>query len=84
MDFSIDIIVNGEKVGAVIGGQVLPVVPDEDKFRKTAQDLGINPEDYIKALRKVPIASESKIRDAKRSIWYCSQSDGQSGISSLF
>ena len=64
MDFSIDIIVNGEKVGAVIGGQVLPVVPDEDKFRKTAQDLGINPEDYIKALRKVPIASESKIRDA--------------------
>lgn len=64
MDFSIDIIVNGEKVGAVIGGQVLPAEPDEEKFRQTAQDLGINPDEYIKALHKVPIASESKIRDA--------------------
>ena len=30
MDFSVDIIVNGEKVGAIIGGQVLPSPPDED------------------------------------------------------
>lgn len=64
MDFSIDIIVEGEKLGAVIGGQVLPSEPDEDKFRKTAEELRINPDKYIEALRKVPIRSEKSIRAA--------------------
>lgn len=62
MDFSVDIVVNGEKVGAIIGGQVLPKVPDEDEFRKKAEELGINPDAYIQALRKVPISTEERIR----------------------
>lgn len=64
MDFSADIVVNGEKVGAIIGGQVLPNPPDEEKFRETAIELGINPDEYITALRKVPISTESRIRCA--------------------
>lgn len=61
MDFSADIIVEGEKVGAMIGGQVLPGEPEEEKFRKIAGELKINPEDYIKALQKVPIKTEKSI-----------------------
>ena len=64
MDFSMDIIVEGEKVGAVIGGQVLPNPPDEEEFRKTAQELGVNPDEYIEALRKVPVSTEKRIRAA--------------------
>ena len=64
MDFSIDIKVNGEKVGSIIGGQVLPNPPDEEKFRETAVELGINPDSYIAALRKVPVSTEEKIRAA--------------------
>lgn len=64
MDFSRDIIVNGEKVGAIIGGQVLPENPDEDKFRAIAVELGINPDEYIAALRKVPVRSEHSIKAA--------------------
>ena len=62
MDFSVDIVVRGEKVGAIIGGQVLPSPPDEDKFRRIAQELGIDPEQYLQALRKVPVSTEKKIR----------------------
>ena len=62
MDFSVDIVVSGEKVGAIIGGQVLPSPPDEDKFRRIAQELGIDPEQYLQALRKVPVITEKKIR----------------------
>lgn len=62
MDFSVDIVVNGEKVGAIIGGQVLPNPPAEDKFRKIAQELDIDPEQYLQALRKVPVSTEKKIR----------------------
>ncbi|MGN0151157.1 MAG: PocR ligand-binding domain-containing protein [Wujia sp.] len=62
MDFSVDIVVEGEILGKIIGGQVLPNEPDEDKFRKLAVELGINPDEYINALRKVPIKSEESIR----------------------
>ena len=64
MDFSNDIIVNGEKVGAIIGGQVLPEVPDEEKFRGIARELGIGEDAYIAALNKVPVRDEKTIRAA--------------------
>lgn len=64
MDFAADIIVEGEKVGAIIGGQVLPTAPDEEKFRNIAKELSINPDDYIRALRQVPVRSEKSIRAA--------------------
>lgn len=62
MDFSIDIIVEGEVLGKIIGGQVLPNEPDEEAFRKLAVELNINPDEYIKALRKIPIKTEESIR----------------------
>lgn len=62
MDFSIDITVNGEKVGAIIGGQVLPAPPDDEKFRAIAEELGIDSDQYIAALHKVPVSTEAKIR----------------------
>lgn len=64
MDFASDIIVNGEKVGAIIGGQVLPNEPDVEKFESIAKELGINPKDYIEALAKVPVRTETSIKAA--------------------
>ena len=64
IDFSIDLILNGEKVGAVIGGQVLPDHPDEEKFREVARELNINEDSYIAALKKVNVRSEAGIRAA--------------------
>ncbi|RKI41006.1 chemotaxis protein [bacterium D16-51] len=64
MDFSVDIVVNGQKLGAVIGGQILPKEPDEEKFRATAEELGIDPDVYIRALKKVPVSDEKRIRAA--------------------
>lgn len=64
MDFSIDLKIGEEKVGAIIGGQVLPAPPDEEKFRSIARELGINEDLYIEALRKVPVRDEKTIRAA--------------------
>lgn len=60
-DFSIDIILDGEKLGSVIGGQVLPSEPDEEKFANIARELGIDPEAYVKAVRKVPVRPAKSI-----------------------
>ena len=64
MDFSVDIKVGDEKMGAIIGGQILPEAPDEESFRKTAKELGIDEDEYIAALNKVTISSEEKVRAA--------------------
>ncbi len=62
MDFSIDIKVKDEIVGKIIGGQILPEEPDEEKFRELAKEFGIDPDAYIEALRKIPIRTEESIR----------------------
>ena len=61
MDFSVDIKVGDEKVGAIIGGQILPEAPDEESFRKTARELGIDEDKYIKALKKVNVKTKEQI-----------------------
>ena len=55
---------NGQVLGSVIGGQVLPENPDEDKFRSVARELGINEDEYIEALGKVAVRTEEEITSA--------------------
>ncbi len=63
IDFGIPIMLNdGTVLGNIIGGQVLPEQPDENKFRETAQELGINPDQYISALNKVTVKTREEIK----------------------
>lgn len=62
VDFGIPITLNdGTVLGSVIGGQVLPENPDDEIFRKTAKELGINEDAYIEALHKVNVKSREEI-----------------------
>lgn len=62
-DFGIPITLNdGTVLGSVIGGQVLPNPPDEAQFRATARELGIDEDQYIKALGKVKVKTMDEIR----------------------
>jgi len=62
VDFGIPITLdNGKVLGNIIGGQVLPENPDEENFRQTARELGINEDEYIKALRKVNVKTQAEI-----------------------
>jgi len=64
VDFAIPIIIKGKHVGSILGGQILTSVPDEEKFKRIAVDIGIDPDEYIRALRKIPIISENKVRNS--------------------
>lgn len=66
MDFASDIFINGEKICSVIGGQVLPKEPDEEKFREVAREIGVPEDEYIEALRKVPVRTEKEIKAAAK------------------
>ena len=68
VDFGIPITLSdGTVLGSVIGGQVLPEHPDEEKFRQTARELGINEDLYIKALKNVNVKTRKEI-DASASL----------------
>ena len=62
VDFGIPITLNdGTVLGSVIGGQVLPENPDDEKFRATARELGIDEDEYIEALHKVNVKTREEI-----------------------
>ncbi len=69
VDFAAPIIVNGIEIGAILGGQVLDAPPNEAYFRRIAREIGVNEEEYINALRKVPIVSRQQI-DAAAEMLY--------------
>lgn len=66
VDFNLDIKLNktGEILGSIVGGQVLPENPDENKFRAIAKELGIDGDKYISALHKVNIKSQEEIKSS--------------------
>lgn len=67
VDFSIPItLTDGTVLGSVIGGQVLPENPNEDAFRRTARELGVNEELYINALKKVSVKTKDEIESSAR------------------
>lgn len=70
IDFAVPVVVDGEQIGSIIGGQALAAPPDEEKFRKIALEIGVDPDEYINALRKVPIVPENKIRAAADLLGY--------------
>lgn len=64
MDFAAPITAHGEIIGSFIGGQVLPEPPDENKFRRIAREINVDPEEYIRAVRKIPVIPKARIEAA--------------------
>lgn len=61
VDFAAPIMLNGKFIGSFIGGQVLTEKPDENKFRRIAEEIGVNPDEYIRALRKIKIIDKEQV-----------------------
>lgn len=61
--FVVPIIVAGQPIAAILGGQIALSKPDKDHFKNIAQELGIKDEKkYLKALEEVKIIPEEKIK----------------------
>ena len=61
VDFAVPLLVRGRQIGTWLGGQVLPVPPDERKFRRIAREIGADEDEYIRDLRKIPIIPKERI-----------------------
>lgn len=64
MDFAAPILLNGRQIGSILGGQVLTAPLDEDKFRKIAGEIGVDPEKYVEAVRKIKYVPKESLESA--------------------
>ncbi|MHC6179021.1 PocR ligand-binding domain-containing protein [Clostridium sp. JNZ X4-2] len=71
-DYAAPILLNGKVIGNMLGGQVLTEPPDEGKFRKIAVEIGVDPDEYIKALRKIKIIGKDRIEAAANVLYMTS------------
>lgn len=83
VDFAAPIVLNGKHIGSLIGGQVLPEPPDEEKFRKIAREINVDPDAYIEALRKIKIVPKEQIDAAANLLYQMANALSQVGYQRL-
>lgn len=64
MNFASPIMVEERLVGCVIGGQVLTEMPEPEKIRKIAVEVGAEPEEYLEELGKVRVVKKEEVETA--------------------
>lgn len=55
------LMVDGEQLGTLLTGQILLQPPDEGEFRSCARSLGFEEEEYMAALRNVPVITSQQM-----------------------
>ena len=61
VDVAVPIVIKGEHIANLFSGQFFFEEPDPSFFKKQAEKYGFNPENYLKALGKVPVVSKEKV-----------------------
>ncbi|WP_371380155.1 PocR ligand-binding domain-containing protein [Sporomusa aerivorans] len=64
IDFAAPIVLEGRLIGTILGGQVLTGKPIEEKYRKIANEIGVNEDEYIAAVNEVTILTKERIEAA--------------------
>lgn len=64
VDVAVPIVIKGEHIANLFSGQFFFEEPDNTFFQKQADQFGFNRDIYLKALGKVPVISEEKVKVA--------------------
>lgn len=71
----VPIIVAGQHIASILGGQFSNKAPNEEHFRQIAKELGIEDEEkYLEALRKIKIIPEENIKAAAKLLFIVANS----------
>ncbi|WP_325530816.1 sigma 54-interacting transcriptional regulator [Sporomusa sp.] len=66
IDFAAPIILNGQVLGTIFGGQVLTKAPSEASCHKVASELGVDVNKYIAAIKEIPVVATEKVHAAAK------------------
>ncbi|MCM1216823.1 MAG: PocR ligand-binding domain-containing protein [Lachnospiraceae bacterium] len=68
-DYAVPIVVEGQYLGCIFGGQILYEPLPEEKVRAYAEELGISPDEYAEAAKKIPIVPREKMENTARFLY---------------
>ncbi len=66
VEFSAPIVADGRLMGCFLGGQVLTKEADPEKIRKVAARIGVDPEEYVEASKKIRIIDRETVDNAAK------------------
>lgn len=69
IDYAAPIIANGQLVGCFIGGQVLDKTPEEEKIRKVAEEIEVDPNGFYAAAKNVHVLPKENIDHAAQFLY---------------
>jgi ligand-binding sensor protein len=64
IDFAAPIMIEGRQIGTILGGQVLTDIPNEEKYRKIAKEIGVDGDGYVEAVQEIRKLSRESIESA--------------------
>lgn len=64
IDFAAPIMLEGRQIGTILGGQVLTGAPNDVKYRKIANEIGVNEDGYVESVHEIRTLSRESIEAA--------------------
>lgn len=83
VDFAAPVIVNGEHIGTVLGGQILDRAADEVKIREVAQKIKVDGDGLWDAAQKIDLVPEKTIQAAAEVLYIVVNGLAQSGFNRI-
>ena len=83
IDFSAPILIEGELIGTVLGGQILTTPIDESKVRQVAEEIHASPDGLVEAADKIEIVPEKTIEAAAEVLYIVANALAQTGYNRI-
>lgn len=83
IDIGTPIIIEDKFLAIIYVGQILFEEPDIEYFKKQAEEFGFNENEYLEALRKVPVVKEKEYIKILQFLKYLSEVIGEMGLRQL-
>ena len=83
IDFAAPILVGDHLLGTILGGQILTSAPEEARYRKTANEIGVNEEGYVNAVKNVYMTKEENVRAAAEVLFIVANALSRTGYEQL-
>ena len=83
VDFAAPVIINGEHIGTVLGGQILDEPADERNIRQVAGEIGVSSDGLWSAAEKIDIVPKRTIEAAAQVMYIVVNGLAQSGFNRI-
>lgn len=83
IDFAAPILIDGHLIGTILGGQILTSSPVEDQYRKTASEIGVDPDGYVNAVNNVYMTKEENVKAAAEVLFIVANALSKTGYEQL-